>query len=85
MRSGVRLAPSVPEGLARSAMIFGAATVVALFAYRIVGPASRERAIEVRDAPYGPTMPFGLVQFVGQAAMLAGGVYVGRRWLRVRL
>jgi hypothetical protein len=30
-------------------------------------------------------MPFGLVQFFGQAALLAAGVYVGRRWLRVRL
>jgi hypothetical protein len=82
---GVRLAPSWWQGIARSMMIVAAAVVVTLVSYEAIGAPSRARASEVKDQPYGPTMPFGAVQFFGQAALLAAGVYVGRRWLRVRL
>ena len=67
-------------------MIVGVAMLIWL-----VDDQDRRVAVEgARDrgeggGPYGPTMPFGMVQFVGQAALMAGGVYVGRRWLRVRL
>jgi len=85
MANGVRLAPSVPEAFARSAMVIAAVTLIWLTAIRIVGWPARERAIPERaGGPYGPS-PFGVVQFVGQAAMLAAGVYVGRRWLRMKL
>jgi hypothetical protein len=82
---GVRLAPSWWRGLARTTGIILAAVLVTLVSYGAIGAPSRTRALDVKDAPYGPTMPFGLVQFFGQAALLAAGVYVGRRWLRVRL
>ncbi len=85
MSRGVRFAPSWLEGLARSAMIIAACALVWLVTIKIAGWPSKERAIEERGGgPYGPT-PFGLVQFFGQAALLAAGVYVGRKWLRVRL
>ncbi len=82
---GVRLAPSWPEAFARSAMIVGVSMLIWLAAIKIVGWPLKERAIEEKGGgPYGPT-PFGMVQFFGQAGMLAGGVYVGRRWLRIKL
>jgi uncharacterized membrane protein (DUF4010 family) len=81
----MRLAPSWPEGFARGAMVVAVCTLVWLVTIKIVGWPSRERAIEEGGGgPYGPS-PFGLVQFFGQGALLAAGVYVGRRWLRIKL
>ena len=82
----MRLAPSWAHGLRRLAVIFAMSGIVTAATIVIAGDPSAPRPDQKKaDQPYGPTMPFGLVQFFGQAAILAGGVYVARRWLKVRL
>jgi hypothetical protein len=85
MSSGIRLAPSFAKGVARGAALCAAAAVLVAAAYLVEGPPRPSRAFDKTDPPYGPTFPFGAVQFLGQAAILAGAVYVARRWMRVRL
>ena len=82
----VRLAPSWGSGIARSVWVAAACTLISASVYAINGAPSQARVREDRNGgPYGPTMPFGLVQLVGQTAILAAGVYAGRRWLRLKL
>ena len=82
----VRLAPSWGSAIARSCWVVAACALISAGVYAINGAPSQSRVREDRNGgPYGPTMPFGLVQFVGQTAILAAGVYVGRRWLRIKL
>jgi hypothetical protein len=84
--SSVRIAPSWPSAIVRAVLVIAASALVSLAAFAINGAPSRARERPYRsEGPFGPTMPFGLVQFVGQTAMLAAGVYVGRRWLRLKL
>jgi len=84
--SAVRLAPSVAHGLRRLALILVVSGVITAATILIAGAPVLPKAGEKQpDPPYGPTVPFGLVQFFGQAAILAGGVYVARRWFKIRL
>lgn len=86
MASRVRLAPSLAHGLYRMALMLGAIGVISMATIEIAGPpAAPAPGQKKADQPYGPTFPFGLVQFFGQGAILAGGVYAARRWLKVRL
>lgn len=86
MASGVRLAPSFAHGLRRLVVICAVSGVITAATIVIAGAPSPERPDQTKaDQPYGPTFPFGLVQFVGQGAILSAGVYVARRWFRVRL
>ena len=82
----VRIAPSWGSAIVRSVLVLLACALLSLGVWGINGPPSESRVREDRNGgPYGPTMPFGLVQFFGQAAILAAGVYVGRRWLKIKL
>jgi hypothetical protein len=82
----LRIAPSWGSAVVRTLWVLAACAVISLGVYAINGAPSQARAREDRNGgPFGPTMPFGLVQFLGQTAILAAGVYVGRRWLRLKL
>ena len=84
--SAVRFAPSAWAGARRVALILLASAAIYLGLLAVLGPPSPDRVPkEGPRQPYGPTVPLGLVQFLGQGAMLAAGVYAARRWLKVRL
>jgi hypothetical protein len=82
----VRLAPSPAHALRRVGLILVASALISLAVLAVVGAPSRARVPEGKlNDNYGPTMPFGLVQFFGQGLIFAAGVYVGRRWFKIRL
>ena len=83
--ASVRFAPSWLHGLRRVALVLVASALVSAAVYAVNGAPSSERQPQHVDDVYGPTMPFGLVQFVGQGLMLAAVVYAARRWFKVRL
>jgi len=83
--SAVRLAPSWAAGARRVALIVLVSALISGAVYAINGPPSAGRLREKLNDVYGPTMPFGLVQFVGQGLLLAAGVWAARRWLKIRL
>jgi hypothetical protein len=86
MSSSLRLAPSLGHFLGRSVIILLAAAAISAATLVVEGPPSSARArLERSGPPYGPTLPFGLVQFVGQSALFGAGVLVARKWLKVRL
>lgn len=84
--SSVRFAPSAAHAIRRVTVIVAASALVSLVLLAAVGWPSAARARPDREGgPYGPTPGFGLVQLLGQTALLGAGVYVARRWLKVRL
>jgi hypothetical protein len=85
MSKGLRLAPSLAHTLGRSLIVLLVAAAISGATLAVEGPPSAARARLERGAPYGPTFPFGLVQFFGQGALFGAGVVAARRWLRVRL
>ncbi|HUO52663.1 MAG TPA: hypothetical protein VMT93_09095 [Gemmatimonadaceae bacterium] len=83
---GVRFAPSAAQALWRTLLILAAGALVSLGVYAVNGAPSASRVpAEGPGALYGPGLWPGLAQFIGWGAAVAAGVYVARRWLRVRL
>ena len=72
------------ENLRRVVLILVAAVVVTAVTVAIEGWPSAGAPLR-ENRVYGPTMPFGLVQFFSQAALFGLGVTVARRVCRVRL
>jgi hypothetical protein len=83
--SSVRFAPTFALAVRRTVLIVLAAALVGILTGVVMGAPSAARALEHRRAPFGPTFPIGLVQFGSQAALFALAVYIGRRWLRMKL
>ena len=86
VRGGLRLAPSLRHAVGRSALVLLGAGVVAAGSFALLGRPSEARRYHQNEVlRFAPTPAHGLGQFAGEAALLAGIVYVGRRWLRVRI
>ena len=85
MSSGVRFAPSALHVMRRTAAIVLAIAIVGLGCRAFQGAPSLAREVEQKRPPYGPTLPFGLVQFTRQVAMFGVLAVVARRVLRVKL
>lgn len=84
---GTALTALMPARLAgRSIALLGAAAVVALGAYAVLGPPSPARRF-MRDeiARFRPTLGHGVGQLAGEAMLICLAAYAGRRWLGVRL
>jgi hypothetical protein len=82
----LRIAPSWGSAIARTLWVLAACAVISLGVYAINGAPAQARAREDREGgPYGITLPIGLIQLFGQGLLLGAGVYVGRRWLRLKL
>ena len=79
LRDGTRLA-------GRVACICVTSGVVAATLFVWLGPPSRAREYRKDEfARFAPTLRHGIVQLVGEALLLSGVAYAGRRWLRIRL
>lgn len=68
----------------RTFWVIAASAIISLAVLAINGRPSAAR-LRTEGEPYGPTIPIGLVQLFGQGALLTAGVYVGRRWVRLKL
>jgi hypothetical protein len=82
----LRIAPSWGSAIARSLWVLAACSVIGIAVGVINGAPEAARSIANKEGPpYGITWGIGLLQLVGQGALLAAGVYLGRRWLRLKL
>ena len=61
------------------------AALTAVLYWDLGAPTSARMGRRGQREAYGPSLRFGLGQFVGQTLLLCVGVYVARRWGRVRL
>ena len=86
MTSLRNIAGSTGRVVGRSAVLLFAAGIVAAGTLVMEGRPVRSRDIH-RDerARFASPLSRGLVQFFGEAMLTAGAVYLGRRWLRIRL
>lgn len=85
-KNPLRLSPDWASGLRRILVLLFAAGCVGGLAFAALGKPSPER-IYIQDeiARFGPTAGHGLGQLAGESFLLALVVYVGYRWLRMRL
>lgn len=84
--SAVRLAPSLAHGLRRLALVFVASGVITAATILIAGaPVAPKPGDRQPEPPYGPSSSEGVIQVLESVAILVGGVFVARRWLKVRL
>jgi hypothetical protein len=86
MNSLLSVARAVARAVGRVACLCAAAGVIAILPYLWLGRPSISREYRQDEiARFSPTAGHGIVQLVGETLLLTGVVYVGRRWLRIRL
>jgi hypothetical protein len=72
--------------IGRAVCIAAAAVVIAVVPYLWLGQPSIAREYGRNEfRRFAPTAGHGIGQLVGETLLLVGVVYVGRRWLRIRL
>jgi len=72
--------------LMRIAILILAAAFVALVLYSIIGEPSPARLYNHNEiARFNPSFVHGIIQFFGEAFLIAVVVFVARKWLRIRL
>lgn len=80
------LSPSFSIALGWTALVLVAITFVAFGAFTILGPPSASRIYFQNEiARFSPTVGHGLGQFMGETFLTAVVVYIGHKWLRIRL
>ena len=78
--------PRIGRIFLRVAILFLAMSVVALLLFSIIGKPSLERLLNQDEiARFAPTFRHGIIQFFGEAALIAVYAFVAWRWLRIRL
>jgi len=78
--------PKVMAIVVRIGILFLATGLVSLALYFIVGQPSLSRLYNRNEiARFQPSLDHGLVQFFGEALLLAIVAFIARKWLRIRL
>ena len=78
--------PKIGKIFSGVAILLLAMSIVALLLFSILGKPSLERLLNQDEiARFSPEFRHGIVQFLGEAALIAVYAFVAWRWLRIRL
>ncbi|HEV8272629.1 MAG TPA: DUF4405 domain-containing protein [Chitinophagaceae bacterium] len=80
------LSPNIMTLLMPISILILATGLVSLILYSIVGKPSLSRLYSQNEiARFNPSFYHGMVQFLGEAFLLAVVAFIARKWLRIRL
>jgi uncharacterized protein DUF4405 len=78
--------PKIMTILLRTSVLVLAAGVVALVLYGLLGPPTLKRLyMQDEIARFRPTLGHAIIQFFGETFLVALFVFIGHKWLRIRL
>jgi hypothetical protein len=85
-QGSVIFSPKVMTTLLRIIILLFATGIVAFILYGILGKPSLARLYNQNEMErFRPTFGHGIIQFLGEASLIALYVFVARKWLRMRL